>query len=352
MVSGYNGTMTMVNQPKKRPSMQDVATLAGVSRTTASFVINNVDGSGIPEETRRRVWDAVKQLGYRPNAIARGLRSAKTSTIGFISDEVATSPFAGEIIHGAQDRAWEDEMLLLLVNTGGNQAMKRVAVETLLQRQVEGIVYATMYHREVHPPEGVRQVPTVLLDCYVADASLPSVVPDEVDGGRRATEVLLARGHRRIGFINNNDAVPATLGRLEGYQQALATYGVPFDESLVVAGESLAHGGHDCALELMQRPQRPTALFCFNDRMAMGAYDALRKLGLSIPDDVAVVGFDNQEIVAAQLYPALTTMQLPHYQMGRWAIDELLRLIAQGGPTAEPPVQHKMPCPLIERNSV
>ena len=180
MVSGYNGTMTMVNQPKKRPSMQDVATLAGVSRTTASFVINNVDGSGIPEETRRRVWDAVKQLGYRPNAIARGLRSAKTSTIGFISDEVATSPFAGEIIHGAQDRAWEDEMLLLLVNTGGNQAMKRVAVETLLQRQVEGIVYATMYHREVHPPEGVRQVPTVLLDCYVADASLPSVVPDEV----------------------------------------------------------------------------------------------------------------------------------------------------------------------------
>ena len=342
----------MVNQPKKRPSMQDVATLAGVSRTTASFVINNVDGAGIPEETRRRVWEAVEQLSYRPNAIARGLRSAKTSTIGFISDEVATSPFAGEIIHGAQDRAWEDEMLLLLVNTGGNQAMKRVAVETLLQRQVEGIVYATMYHREVHPPEGVRQVPTVLLDCYVADASLPSVVPDEVEGGRRATELLLARGHHRIGFINNNDPVPATLDRLAGYQQALAASGLPFDESLVIAGDSLARGGHDCALELMQRPERPTALFCFNDRMAMGAYDALRKLGLSIPDDVAVVGFDNQEIIAAQLYPALTTMQLPHYQMGRWAIEELLRLIARSEPTVEPPVQHKMPCPLIERDSV
>ncbi|MBK7219729.1 MAG: LacI family DNA-binding transcriptional regulator [Candidatus Promineofilum sp.] len=332
--------------------MQDVANRAGVSRTTASFVINNVNGAGIPEETRQRVWDAVKELGYRPNAIARGLRSAKTSTIGFISDEVATSPFAGEIIHGAQDRAWEDEMLLLLVNTGGNQAMKRVAVETLLQRQVEGIIYATMYHREVHPPESVRHVPTVLLDCFVADASLPSVVPDEVDGGRRATELLLARGHRRIGFINNFDPVPATLGRLAGYKQALAAYGLPFDERLVVEGESLARGGHDCALELMQRPERPTALFCFNDRMAMGAYDALRKLGLSIPDDVAVMGFDNQEIVAAHLYPALTTMELPHYQMGQWAIGELLRLIAHGEPADAPPVQHKIACPVIERDSV
>ena len=102
----------------------------------------------------------------------------------------------------------------------------------------------------------------------------------------------------------------------------------------------------------MQRPERPTALFCFNDRMAMGAYDALRKLGLSIPNDVAVVGFDNQEIIAAQLYPALTTMELPHYQMGQWAIGELLRLIAHGEPADAPPVQHQIACPLIERDSV
>ena len=188
--------------------------------------------------------------------------------------------------------------------------------------------------------------------CIRDSASLPSVVPDEVDGGRRATELLLARGHRRIGFINNFDPVPATLGRLAGYKQALAAYGLPFDERLVVEGESLARGGHDCALELMQRPERPTALFCFNDRMAMGAYDALRKLGLSIPDDVAVMGFDNQEIVAAHLYPALTTMELPHYQMGQWAIGELLRLIAHGEPADAPPVQHKIACPVIERDSV
>ncbi|MCB8936398.1 MAG: LacI family DNA-binding transcriptional regulator [Anaerolineae bacterium] len=332
--------------------MQDVATLAGVSRTTASFVINNVEDAGIPQDTRLRVWDAVKQLGYRPNAIAQGLRSAKTHTIGFISDEVATSPFAGEIIHGAQDRAWEDEKLLLLINTGGNRTMKQLAAETLLQRQVEGVIYATMYHREVHPPESIRQVPTVLLDCFVADGTLPSIVPDEVSGGSRATSLLLERGHRRIGFINDSNPVPASVGRLEGYKQALAAHNVPFDESLVFAGESIARGGYECAMQLMKLPDRPTALFCFNDRMAMGAYDALRNLGLSIPGDVAVVGFDNQEVIAASLYPALTTMELPHYQMGRWAVDELLRLLAQGEPDSETPVRYKIDCPLISRDSV
>ena len=350
--SHYNSLMTQVTRSNKRPSMQDVASLAGVSRTTVSFVINRVEDAGIPEETRERVWQAVEQLGYRPNAIAQGLRSARTHTIGFISDEVATSPFAGDIIRGAQERAWEEEKLLLLVNTGGNQTMKRAAVETLLQRQVEGIIYATMYHREVHPPDSVRQVPTVLLDCFVADASLPSVVPDEVGGGRRATELLLERGHRRIGFINDQHAVPAALGRLEGYKQALAAHNVPFDESLVLAGESVARGGHDCAMALMQRPDRPTALFCFNDRMAMGAYDALRKLGLSIPEDVAVVGFDNQEIIAAHLYPALTTLELPHYRLGEWAVEELLRLTGQDSWPQATPVQHRIDCPLISRDSV
>lgn len=348
----YNKSMTNGTSSNKRPSMQDVADLAGVSRTTVSFVINRVEAAGIPQETRDRVWQAVQALGYRPNAIAQGLRSAKTHTIGFISDEIATTPFAGELIRGAQERAWEEEKLLLLVNTGNNQAMKHAAVETLLQRQVEGIIYATMYHREVHPPDTVRQVPTVLLDCYVADASLPSVAPDEIGGGRQATEALLARGHRRIGFINDRNPVPAASGRLEGYKQALTAHDIPFDEGLVVAGESLARGGHDCAMALMQRPDRPTALFCFNDRMAMGAYDALRKLGLAIPRDVAVIGFDNQEIIAAQLYPALTTMELPHYRMGRWAVEELLRLIGQDGPPAEPPTQHRMDCPLIVRDSI
>ena len=332
--------------------MKDVAQLVGVSQTTVSFVINNVPGANIPAETQERIWEAVKALGYRPNALARGLRAQRTHTIGFISDEIATTPHAGRMIQGAQDYAWGFEKLLLLVNTGGNQEIKQAAVDTLLERQVEGIIYATMYHRLVFPPTNIREVPTVLLDCYGEDHSLPSVVPDEVGGGYMATKLLLEKGHRRIGYLNNEDQIPAADGRLQGYQQALAEYDIPFDGTLVTRTSSEQAGGYDAALTLMRSAIRPTALFCFNDRMAMGAYDALRKLNLSIPADVAVIGFDNQEIIAAHLYPPLTTMELPHYQMGQWAAQHLLQLIDNRGQSQESPVQHKMMCPLISRSSV
>lgn len=345
----------MVKRKKKtpRPSMKDVARLAGVSQTTVSFVVNDTpEANSIPEETQARVRDAVRDLSYRPNALARALRSERTQTIGFISDEVATTPFAVQLIHGAQDLAWANEHLLLLVNTDRDPEMKEAAIQVLLDRQVDGIIYAAMYHREVHPPESIHEVPSVLLNCYVADQSLVSVVPDEIDGGRRATEYLLAHGHRRIGFINNTYPVMAATGRLEGYRQALAANEVPFDERLVCTGISEQRGGYDGAMELLQRSERPTALFCYNDRMAMGAYDAIRKLGLSIPDDVAVIGYDNHEIIAANLYPALTTMELPFYQMGKWAGQQLLRQIERPEAHRATPIQDQASCPLIERDSV
>jgi LacI family transcriptional regulator len=336
----------------KRPSMKDVAQLVGVSQTTVSFVLNNVPDANIPAETQERVWEAVRELGYRPNALARGLRAQRTHTIGFISDEIATTPHAGRMIQGAQDFTWGFEKLLLLVNTGGDQKMKQAAVDALLERQVEGIIYATMYHRLAFPPVNIREVPTVLLDCYCEDRSLPSIVPDEVSGGYAATKLLLDKGHRRIGYLNNEDPIPAAHGRLQGYQQALAEYDILFDEALVTRTRSDQAAGYDATLLLMKSANRPTALFCFNDRMAMGAYDALRKLGLSIPDDVAVVGFDNQEIIAAHLYPALTTIELPHYQMGQWAAQHLLQLIDKPGKSQEAPVQHKMMCPPVSRASL
>ncbi len=334
----------------KKPSMYDVARLAGVSQTTVSFVVNDVADSNIPQETKDRVWTAVRELGWRPNALARGLTLQRSHTIGFISDEIATTPHAGKTIQGAQDAAWATNKLLLVINTGRNAAIEHDAVEMLLERQVDGLIYATMYHRPVSLPPAIRQVPIVLLDCYVEDCSLPSVVPDEVQGGRTATEALLKKGHRRIGFINNVDPIPATFGRLEGYKQALATHNVPFDPTLVCAQVSDAAGGYQGAMELMQRPTRPTALFCFSDTVAMGAYDALRKLGLAIPEDVAVVGFDNLELISAHLYPPLSTLELPHYAMGHWAVQNLLDHADSA--SAPAPVQQKLACPFISRSSI
>ncbi|MFK7801663.1 MAG: LacI family DNA-binding transcriptional regulator [Anaerolineae bacterium] len=337
----------------KRPSMKDVADLAGVSRTTVSFVLNKKPDANIPAETQAKVWDAVKSLSYRPNAIAQNLRAQSTNTIGFISDEIATTPFAVRILQGAQKHAWENKKLLLTVNTGGDAGIRDAAVNMLLERQVDGIIYATMYHREVNPPQQIREVPTVLLDCFIADKSLPSVVPDEELGGYEATKHLLEKGHRSIAFICENMAVPAKLGRMIGYKKALAEFGVEFDESIVTYAPSTPESGREKAQELFAGQNRPSAVFCYNDRTAMGVYDGLRELGLSIPDDVAVVGFDNQELIAADIRPGLTTMALPHYEMGQWAVNHLLKLIENkhNAASSETLVQQLLPCPLIKRNS-
>jgi len=252
------------------------------------------------------------------------------------------------IIRGAQDAAWAHGKLLLIVNTGADATVKEAAIEMMLGRQVEGIIYAAMYHQEVALPPNIHEGSAVLIDCFSADRSLPSVVPDELQGGRPATEVLLNKGHRRIGFLNNVDPIPATFGRLEGYKQALSAYNVPFDENLVRFHVGDSRGGYRGTLELLQLPEPPTAIFCFRDAMAMGVYDALRTLGLSVPNDVAVMGFDDQELIAAQLSPPLSTIQLPHYQMGKWAVEFLLEHAGE----ALPPVQHILDCPYIERESV
>lgn len=328
--------------------MHDVADSAGVSQTTVSFVLNGRDDISISDETKDRVWAAARDLGYRPNAMARSLRFSQSQLIGLVSDEIASTPHAVQIVLGAQDAAWENDRFLLMVNTGGNQSIKDAAVPMMLEHRVDSIIYATMYHRVVNPPPEVREVPCVLLDCYVADRSLPSVVPDERQGGRTAVDTLLQRGHRRIGFVNNIDTIPATAGRLAGYREALAAYGVLFDDSLVRRALSDSSGGYAGTMELMQLAEPPTAIFCFNDRMAMGAYDALRKLGRSIPDDVAVIGFDDEELIAAHLYPPLTTVKLPHYEMGRWAVNFLMQYAG----TTPPPIQHVIECPLVTRASV
>lgn len=342
----------MSNSKKKRPSMYDVAKLAGVSQTTVSLVFNH-SNAGISEETQKRVWSAVDELGYRPNILARGLASSKTYTLGIISDQIITTPLAVQMIQGAQDCAWENGYILLTVNTDGKPEMRDAALKAMHDRHVDGIVYATMYHREVSPHELLYEYPSVLLDCFVADRSLPSVVPDEITGGRMATEYLLEKGHRRIGMLNFADPIPAKFGRLEGYRQALSNFGVVYDEKLVYFSDNArSEGGYSTAKKILQEDNPPTALFCFNDRMAMGAYDAIQKSGLSIPNDVAVVGFDNQQLIAAELYPGLTTMALPHYEMGQWAVQHLLDLIDHPEKQKiSQPEQKMFECPIIVRGS-
>jgi LacI family transcriptional regulator len=339
-----------MTQRSSKVLIRDVAAHAGVSVTTVSHVLNDVPGKRISPETRDRVRRAAEELGYAPNGVARSLRLQRSQMIGLVSDEIATTPHAGQIILGAQDAASKHGWLLMLVNTGVDVEFEAAEIQALRQRQVDGFLYARMYHQVVALPPSLAGVPTVLLDARTTDPSIPSVVPDEEAGGRAATRELIYHGHTRIAFLNNVDDIPATSGRLAGYRAALAEAGIQFDGRWVVAGSSDTDGGLSAARQVLSGPDRPTALFCFNDRMAMGAYHAAAERGLRIPDDLSVIGFDNQELIADGLRPRLTTLALPHYDMGAWAVETLIRRI--DGLERDGPDNVALTCPLVARESV
>lgn len=333
-----------------RVGIRDVAKAAQVSVTTVSHALNDRRASRISAATREHVRSVAEALGYAPNRLASGLRNNRSYLIGLVSDEVATTPFAGDMILGAQDAAYERGCLLMMLDSSRDRELEKRQISALLQHQVDGIVYARMYHQRIGLPAELTGVPTVLLDAVSADDTISSVVPDEVEAARIAVRSLIDAGHRSIGFINNLDDIPATHGRLLGYREALKDSGIEFDPTLVVAGVAQAHGARAAAVELLSRPTRPTALFCFNDRMAMGAYQAAGALGLRIPQDLSVIGIDNLELIAGGLWPGLTTMALPHYGMGRWAVNRLLD--ETENPDDVEPVQMMFDCPMVQRGSV
>ena len=334
----------------------DIARMAGVSRGTVSRVLNNQ--TDVSDETRQKVLDVIERLNYRPNFSARHMRTDNSNLIGFglITDEVITTPYAVDMIRGAQETLWARGKVMLVVNAGYDKEMTEASLEALLERRVEGIIYAAMYHRPVEITASISQVPIVLSNCFAADRSVPSVVPDEVAGGYAAIKHALSKGHRRIGFINLGDPgrkdvpppLPASEGRLEGYKRALAEYDVAFDEGLIFYTDQKPETNYKLTQELMRLPQPPTAIFCGNDRTALGCYGALLDLGLRIPNDVAVIGFDNFKDIADGLWPPLTTVQLPHYEMGKWAVEYLL----SGRATQDAPIQQLIDCPLVERESI
>lgn len=335
-----------------KTTLRDVAERSGFSITTVSHVLNEVPGKRIPETTRERVRAAATELSYRPNLLAQGLRLQRSNTLGFVSDRIATTPFAGQVILGAQDAAAEHGSLLLMMNSGSDPGLEDREIRALLDRQVDGIIYAAEYHSVLTPPSALLGAHTVLLDARSIANNLTSVVPDEVGGAMVAVRELTDHGHQRICFINDENDIPASRLRLKGFRDGLKQARRRFDPAMVVIEEAITPGGYRAASMLLDRPKalRPTGLFCFNDRMAMGVYQAAADRGLRIPEDLSVVGYDNQELLAANLRPGLTTVALPHYEMGRWAVDALIKIINSDG--KEPSRNDVLPCPLVRRASV
>jgi LacI family transcriptional regulator len=332
-----------------RVRLSDVASAAGVSIATVSAALNDVEAARISVDTRQRVREIAARLGYVPNRLAQGLRAQRSGTIGFLGDTVATTPYAVEMILGALEAARAAGRVLVLMNTEGDPELEARELVTLSQHQVEGVLYATMYHRSVELPPGLETTPVVLVDAESSDPDVSSVVPDEVAGADAAMAELLDHGHRRIGFINNPEPIPAATGRLGAYKAALKRAGIGVDPTLIVTALSIGpEGGYQAARRLLELPARPTGLFCFRDLMAMGVYQAAMEAGLRIPHDLSVVGFDDMEF-AGGLYPGLTTVALPHYEMGSWSVRQLLALMESPPGKAK---QVQLAGRLIRRRSV
>lgn len=333
------------SSPRAPAVMRDVARAAGVSVATVSHVVNDNPHARIGDAARERVRRAIEELGYRPNALAKTLVSGTSTFIGLVADAIATTPFAGQIIQGAQDEAWKHGYVLLVANTGGNEAAEEQAIAMMLEHKVRGILYSTWFHRAVTTPAALAETAAVLVGCYSEDSTLPAVVPDEVQGGRTATQLLLDAGHRRIAFINTSRPSPAQTGRLQGYREMLEAAGIGYDPTLVVEATSDQEGGYEAAMRLLDH--NVTAVFCHNDRVAMGLYDAARDRSLKVPDDLAVVGFDDQEVISAHLRPPLTTVALPHYDLGAAGVRLLL-----GIDDATLGTPQLVACPPVLRSSV
>jgi LacI family transcriptional regulator len=302
----------------RRPIMKDVAKRAGVSRTTVSLVLNGRDAR-IAEATRRRVEQAARELDFRPSVAAQQLRTSRSRMVGLIGDEIASGPFAGGLIAGAQAAASERDHALVVMNSGREGDLS-VDLQAFEDRHADALIFATVMTRPVHLPDWLTAPGVILLNCFDDDADLPAVLPDDRAGGASAAELAVAAGHRRIALIGGERGTWPATARLAGYRDALAAAGIPFERALVRHGNWHADSGYEEARRVLSLRRPPTALLCGNDRMALGAYDAIKELGLRIPQDVSVIGYDDQQEIVCYMRPPLTTMRLPYYEMGEFAV--------------------------------
>jgi LacI family transcriptional regulator len=318
----------------RKATALDVAKLAGVSRSAVSLVLNGRGDGNVALESQQRIREAAATLSYTPNKIALSLRNRQSRIIGIVSDQVVTSPFDGNIIAGADAVAREHGFVTVVMDTELDGSRDEGAVETLLDRQVDGLMYVTVGLRPLHVPANMERVPSILANCFDdrPEAGVGAVIPDEVRGGREAVEHVMSLGHRDIAFLAGDSLTPAAPRRIEGYRDAFLRAGLPVNEARVLqVGWDIDAGFHG-AMKLLdgaEAGRRPTAILCANDRLAIGVVLACYRLGLSVPQDISVMGYDDEFRVAKSMVPALSTMALPLREMGAAAMTALLGDVTQ-----------------------
>ncbi|HXW01558.1 MAG TPA: LacI family DNA-binding transcriptional regulator [Anaerolineae bacterium] len=336
-------------QKNKRPTQADVARRANVSQAMVSYILNGNSAVSVPPETRQRILAAMQELGYIPNITARSLRTSKTYTIASIIPDI-TNPFYPAFQRGIQDVAEHLGYDLIMYNTDGVAEKEWKCLRSAQQGRVDGVIGA-FFHLTAQDlfPLLDRGIAIVRLEAMLKQAGvypLDNLYVDNIAAAQMAVSYLIKQGHRRIGLIAEQRG-PGHLRTL-GYQQALAAHKLPFDKNLLRSGNFAEEGGYQAMQELLALSSRPSAVFAVNDMMAIGSLRAIREAGLSVPDDVAVMGFDDIPI-AKLVYPPLTTVAQHQEQLGRRAAAMLMERLSGAAP--ETGRCEEMPFQLVIRES-
>lgn len=330
-------------------TIHDVADKAGVSIKTVSRVLNG--GTEVSQKTRTRIEQAMRSLEFAPSAAARMLRGRPTGLVAVIAEQLTTTPDSSEIIKGIQLVCEEQGKMLLIGETGGNAAIADRLVADMRERRVEAILFATPFHRQVTVEPVLGNTPTALANCFEMPGRYTQVVPDDEGGGYAAAQIVLQAGHRKIAFLQLIPGMVATGLRLRGFQRAMQEHGVPSNPAWLIHGaesddaDEFAHL-NDAVDRLFASGERPTAILCGNDKMAMRVIFILQRRGLRVPADVSIVGFDDFRLISEALDPGLTTVALPYRQIGELSARSAL---AQA---PEPAVTIHVPCLPVMRGTV
>lgn len=332
-----------------------MAKRAGVSIKTVSRIVNG--DAAVNAKTRAAVQHHLNALNYVPNHAARLMRSGTSSVYGLMTDAVATTPYSVDIVRGAQSALTEAHQTLLIASSDGNREREAELWRMFRAHRVAGVIYAAMFHRPHELGQPAFTDAIVLANCFAEASDRPSIIPDDEGGGYTQAEYLLRRGHRRIALITLIPDIAATQLRGRGVRRAFGEAGVSFDESLDLRGMEGPVGrehmiAYGVASELLKRKDRPTAIICGNDAVAMQVFAAAANLGLAIPQDLSVMGFDDLRLISENLYPMLTTVALPYFEIGRKAVALMNPTGNRAGNRENKPSQrYLIPCPLVERES-
>lgn len=304
--------------------LEDIARESGFSIATVSRVLTN-SPYPVRAAVREKIIETAQALGYHPNLIARSLRTDQTNTIGILVDDLL-SPFTPPVVRGIQDRLKENNFLSLIVNSDWDLEQERAGIETLLSRPVDGIIFVEYSHLTSSELLTTANKPGVFVHRLFGTPTKNSVVPDDAYGASLAVGHLIQLGYRAIAYINGPENWHSAKKRLEGYIETLNKHEIDFLQEWIMPGDWEIEGGYQAAQQLLQLSNRPTAIFAANDLMALGAIYAVQDAGLSVPQDVAVVGYDNREFTGI-VRPGITTVVMPVYEMGLIAAEMLLQQI-------------------------